>query len=490
MEKFRLNSLYLHENEFYRGSIKFEFTNSDSQLSDYPYITLLIGPNGTGKSKLLRAIIDIFNSINQYHFGHRAVNSNYNFILNYDFNKKNNDIAGSGKNYNWVLSPKDKFQTDASKKLPRKILAVSINLNDKFPTKGKESKNILYEYLGIRSFNNMAFTSGHVQNLITLLSDSLLKPEFLSLGHKIFSILNLYPFIEISYRNTFNLEKLLANGGLKLFILSFGEKNGFRYGRARNILKDESLVIELENFIIDLSKKESTNRKSISYRIDFTNIGANKDFINDYKYIDILRQLGLLRYSSIQLKKAQVFDFTDASSGEYHLLTSLLGIASRIEQNSLILIDEPEVSLHPNWQMEYISYLNYVFKEYSSCHFVIATHSHFLASGLKSNSSSILSLYRAKDGTVGAELLPFETNGWSVDSILYKIFNIATPRSNDLEMDLREVLTLISKQSNDYERVGAIYNKLKLFKLPAKDPLKIVLTQIKKYLIGNEYKKN
>ncbi|USV01044.1 AAA family ATPase [Serratia entomophila] len=64
-----------------------------------------------------------------------------------------------------------------------------------------------------------------------------------------------------------------------------------------------------------------------------------------------------------------------ASSGEQCILLSLLGIATNICNNSLILIDEPEISLHPEWQEKYISLLMRIFERYNSCLFVIATHS-------------------------------------------------------------------------------------------------------------------
>ncbi|MCL1028881.1 AAA family ATPase [Serratia silvae] len=64
-----------------------------------------------------------------------------------------------------------------------------------------------------------------------------------------------------------------------------------------------------------------------------------------------------------------------ASSGEQCILLSLLGIATNICNRSLILIDEPEISLHPEWQEKYISLLMRIFERYNSCLFVIATHS-------------------------------------------------------------------------------------------------------------------
>jgi predicted ATPase len=51
------------------------------------------------------------------------------------------------------------------------------------------------------------------------------------------------------------------------------------------------------------------------------------------------------------------------SSGEIQILTSLLSLASVVKESSIVLIDEPEISLHPNWQMQYIDLLNKIFKK-------------------------------------------------------------------------------------------------------------------------------
>jgi hypothetical protein len=40
-----------------------------------------------------------------------------------------------------------------------------------------------------------------------------------------------------------------------------------------------------------------------------------------------------------------------------------------------VLIDEPEINLHPEWQARYIDLLLNTFRSYCDCHYVLATHS-------------------------------------------------------------------------------------------------------------------
>lgn len=61
----------------------------------------------------------------------------------------------------------------------------------------------------------------------------------------------------------------------------------------------------------------------------------------------------------------------------------------------MVLIDEPEISQHPNWQMQIIDMLDKCLSD-SKCHFIIATHSHFLVSDLPNYKSSVTYLYQEK----------------------------------------------------------------------------------------------
>lgn len=67
-------------------------------------------------------------------------------------------------------------------------------------------------------------------------------------------------------------------------------------------------------------------------------------------------------------KKGRCIQFEDCSSGEKHMIFAFTGVLSSIEPKSVILIDEPEISLHPEWQIQYVSLLKKIFKKYDGCH--------------------------------------------------------------------------------------------------------------------------
>lgn len=127
------------------------------------------------------------------------------------------------------------------------------------------------------------------------------------------------------------------------------------------------------------------------------------------------------------------FDITGLSSGEKqvvyrvgYLLRNLKTIAGGI-----ILIDEPELSLHPRWQIRYINFLRELFTEDGEMkvQFIIATHSPYLlkTTGLEDMGIAIL----RRDGD--SLLVERPDTNWSlfnagptIGEINYYAFNLPT----------------------------------------------------------------
>lgn len=118
------------------------------------------------------------------------------------------------------------------------------------------------------------------------------------------------------------------------------------------------------------------------------------------------------------------------------MLTIMLGIAGSIRNGSLICIDEPEISLHPQWQSSIVKQLQEVFSDYHGCHFIIATHSPQLVSGLATESGYVLNLEEKK------LYHSYEYAKRSADFQLAEIFH--SPGQNN-EYLLRITLLLLTK---------------------------------------------
>jgi len=68
------------------------------------------------------------------------------------------------------------------------------------------------------------------------------------------------------------------------------------------------------------------------------------------------------------------------SSGEQHLLALFTMLLFEAAPGSLVLIDEPEISLHAAWQHEFLNDLDKV-AELINLRFVLATHSQGIING-------------------------------------------------------------------------------------------------------------
>ena len=180
-------------------------------------------------------------------------------------------------------------------------------------------------------------------------------------------------------------------------------------------------------------------------------------------------------------KNGQQISFDSCSSGEKHILFAYIGILSRIEHNSLILIDEPEISLHPEWQIRYISTISKLFYKYKNCCFILASHSHYFVSELKGDSSSIVVLKNnPSSNTPNAEIIPYDTYSWSAENIIYNVFGIRTTRNFYFESDLSRLLTSLESfdgSEEKKEKIQALINKLHKYVFNISDPLYFILKE-------------
>jgi predicted ATP-binding protein involved in virulence len=78
--------------------------------------------------------------------------------------------------------------------------------------------------------------------------------------------------------------------------------------------------------------------------------------------------------------KGKILNASDLSSGEQHELVLLYLLLFRIPENSLILIDEPEISLHIVWQKAFLDDMKDIIK-LRNFDIVVATHSPAIING-------------------------------------------------------------------------------------------------------------
>lgn len=85
--QFKLNRLVIKKNPIF-SNIDINFRD-EKDKSNSPYVSLIIGPNGTGKSNLLRVIIDLFRQIYDHQKGKYQTHIYGEYHLEYSIGKNN-----------------------------------------------------------------------------------------------------------------------------------------------------------------------------------------------------------------------------------------------------------------------------------------------------------------------------------------------------------------------------------------------------------------
>lgn len=91
----------------------------------------------------------------------------------------------------------------------------------------------------------------------------------------------------------------------------------------------------------------------------------------------LLRRLDVLNLTSCELRTSDLdsIDVAKTSSGQQQMLCAIFGLATSISPGCLALLDEPELSLHPEWQIKYVDALFRIAQSVHDAHIIVATHS-------------------------------------------------------------------------------------------------------------------
>ena len=118
---------------------------------------------------------------------------------------------------------------------------------------------------------------------------------------------------------------------------------------------------------------EDTELKLETFRDLLTRVRLLQEIVNSrfkYKSLEISREHGF----KIVTDNGQEISADRLSSGEQHELVLVYGLLFKVHENTLVLIDEPEISLHVGWQRQFLSDL-FEISQVTKLRFVIATHS-------------------------------------------------------------------------------------------------------------------
>ncbi len=256
-----------------------------------------------------------------------------------------------------------------------------------------KNKKVSYSYIDLTSYSNYKKKlSSHLINIL------------------IYDIKNAY-----NDKKYFKIYKLL-----NIAKIATGEEINFKL----NILGENKYILINNNFIfedyLDIIKEFENDKQKISLEL-----------LNDSN--DILSGL---------------------SSGQITFLVQIFSILDEIKINSLILIDEPELYLHPNLEIIFMRYFREILNEFRS-YSIITTHSAVICREVPSE--FILNIKKNEHNEPVVSKIPFETLSYDLNEIYNYVYDgvleekyydkwLSDLIKNDLELNDEEFIIKYSKK--------------------------------------------
>ena len=172
-----------------------------------------------------------------------------------------------------------------------------------------------------------------------------------------------------------------------------------------------------------------------------------------------LRKIGALRVLRVShLEKDEWISTDRLSSGQLSLYVGLMILASAIEDECIVLIDEPEISLHPAWQEVYSELIYKIAKDRKGCLFYIATHSPVVVSSAKGKGTEIINMGTQLIGETDVT----DSSVDNIEEVFAVYFNTLTSNSHLVrETAIRAAQALANGNAAEFSSYTNVLRRLK-----------------------------
>ena len=342
--------------------------------------TFLVGINGTGKSSILR-IIDAFFS------------KKISFFHNLNFKKISLFFEQN----------KEEFYIELKKRKEKKTIQRENEIEI------IETESCMISDSRMNSYMKN-FYNERKKNLLSHLDDKIaeennnLKKELEEINKNLENIFNIKfttPFSIKDYYDRFMKEediKFLSNGiqyidDRKKYLSSIINKN-------ISFSETENTIRELEDILDPMNTVKKLWEKAIKEYLESLLDGKTEFILNDY--VDTINKFFKDTGKEIKLEKNEIkikpighsvnINLDELSSGEMELLILFTKIFFSFNQNSIVIFDEPEKSLHIEWQILLGEFFKVFSEKHKDSQIIIATHSPFVTQEI--NDINIIPVYK------------------------------------------------------------------------------------------------
>ncbi len=240
------------------------------------------------------------------------------------------------------------------------------------------------------------------------------------------------------------------------------------------------LEFDKENYWWEDRGRFEILKETLLLCMDFDNIAVKKSDSEEFLIINEASKKSIEDLKTNASKEDGVYFIKDGeplslSSGQRIYSYMIPAVVSEIENESLIIFDEPELYLHPHLEVGLINMMKHLLSETSS-YSIIATHSAILTREVEKRGVKI---FRKGVGKTIVANPGFETYGESLESIIGEVFDDHYT-DKPFEHDLDEYVKSYDNLDTVLEKIGEDIGDEALAYLMAK------FTENSKYVLGNE----
>lgn len=440
-------------------------------IDDNEWHTVFLGQNAAGKSNFLEALVIIFRDLDL------EQQTSFNYKIEYRCNGSYITVNGGPK-------IKNKFEMFLGKK------EGAITVNSKLVSKAELKRNkekylpkYVFSYYSGVSNRLLEHFDPHQKRFYEELIKSDRIPEqrpffYARLIHSYFVLMAFYSFPD--ERVSKFMEDYLGILGLESMLFVFKRpvwdktnKNPLDFWGAKGVVR--AFLTELWD--ASMAPFVHSDKVRLDFRRDQTQEHLYLFISNQEKLQSIAKKYGnnagffkslestyisdLIQEVRVKVKKRNVngdITFKELSEGEQQLLTVLGLLRFTKEDESLILLDEPDTHLNPLWKWTYMSLLSDIVreaqpKEKESSQILMTTHDPLVIGGLSKEEIRIFQSIKRLDKNgkpyYHIEVFPpdFDPKGLGVAGILTsELFNLPSTLDPATLQELQERNVLISKQ--------------------------------------------
>lgn len=429
--------------------IKSRFKNLEDfhiDIDENAWETVLLGLNATGKSNFLEALVIIFRDLDLIYVHNRKIKQLFNFYIKYECRGNNVEVTFEKDKYSFKVN--DKSETSLVTKniqhyLPKHVFIYYSGISDRLADLYMPHLKLYYEEITKPEAKRSKFDT--------------IRRIFLAQNiHASFALIAFYMFKDQEDETLkFLREELkIVDFGSALFMLkepewakSRKDKEALLWGSTglvRRFLEDLLMFsyapIQFQERVDVSYKKSETQDRLYLYLRDketFSDLVEfkYKDKIELFNALESIHVSDMLHDVKIKVQKEGVngeLAMSELSEGEKQLLSVLGLLKFTKDEESLILLDEPDTHLNPMWKWKFLDYLDRVVKRKENTQIIFCSHDPLVIGNLKKNQVQIFK--KNKEGKTEAFNPYMSPREMSVSKILTsELFGIPSLMSKKLE---------------------------------------------------------